>query len=222
MVQREIFITADLIARDRRDSWPNLFDAPDQIRRFATGTTMYDISPLDQVRLWQGPFIGALWNYGEGPRPWTCPEALRDPPAGFSIEGMQDSPATGGMASYYYSAALFTDPALWAPAATAARAAPKPFARRVGVHEVWFPSSKVVFCETAAFHGNSRACYEPDSSALNIVCADGHGRAIRPADARPGLPYTYLHSPSFDFLAWPTGKPVPFCASAGGANGVDF
>ena len=202
-------------------SWPNLFrrDMRGEIQMFTTGTTQWGVYYFGQVALWQGSFVGVLWDEGDPAEVWTCPAVMR---TGWGLRGgreqLHEQQASGGIASYFYSPGLISEPAMWDPTDPTVRE-DRPGARRlVGVHEVRFPSRKASMAEVADFHGRSvRMAIEEDVDALNALFADGHAERSRAADATPGLPTRHMF-----WFDWGEVVRAPFLGTPWGAHGDDL
>lgn len=221
-VSQASVISAD---KQRAGVWNNVFvQCPEMVTGQGTatlsaGSTSFGINYLMQVKFWQGPLIGVLWDQGSSGDVWSCPEVFKAGRNGDGGNGYNTTPIAGAAASYYYSAALFTDPKLWDPANPRARRTPEQYGRGVGMHEVAQPSAKVAFAETADHHGNKSPCYSENVQFLNAAFADGHCKRVLPRNAKPALMYTF----EFErLLAWPNGIAVPFSSAAWGAQGSDF
>lgn len=218
---------ASVIAADKQRAgvWNNVFvQCPEMVTgpgtaTLSAGSSSYGINYLMQVRYWQGPLIGILWDPEAKADVWSCPEVYRSGRDDGGNNAYDHAPITAAAASYFYSAALFTDPKLWDPNNSKARQTPEQYCRAVGMHEVAQPSAKVAFAETADHHGNKAPCYAEGVQFLNAAFADGHCKRVLPRNAKPALIY------AFEFerlLGWPNGTAVPFSSAAWGAQGSDF
>ncbi|MDQ7013288.1 MAG: type II secretion system protein [Planctomycetota bacterium] len=200
--------------------WMNLFDSDMDASTFSfvAGQVEYETPYFGQVRLWPGGLIGTLWEEGDPAEVWTCPAVLRK---GYGLssgsEQLERQPADGGIASYFYSPGLFSDWKLWDPEEPGRLDDPDRFRRRVGVHEVRFPSRKASMAEVADFHGRRiLLASNPGISALSVLLCDGHVQRVRATDAAVTLPTRFM------FDVDPEPEVVPFLGTPYGVHGDDF
>ncbi len=207
-----------LVSGQARDTWANLFGPNDQSMTVETNDTSIGIDYYGQTRIWVGPFIGILWERGQGGRSLSCPAVYRRSPESANPDRprLYDSvPYVGAFNSYYYSAAFMSDPTLWDPNDASSRESPELFRRVVGVHEVTFPAQKVVMSEAADHHGDQATAWSANVKRLNVGFADAHCASLPKASAAPSL---HWRQP----IAWfPPDSTVPFSSPADGFRGRD-
>lgn len=207
-------------ATDNRGAWPNLFrdDLLAPFAEFNSGQITMRTNYWGQVRTWAGALIGTMWEEDTAATNWACPAVLR---TGWGASGGRDQfltqPIDGAIVSYFYSACLISDPALWDPADRTAWDRLESYRRLVGVHQVRHPARKVSLAENDDFHGNRvTGAEDPSTDALNSLFCDGHVERVRLYRATPPVPTAKLFDGDED-LEW-----VPFLGTPGGYLGSDL
>lgn len=191
------------------DCWPTLFQPGQVHRTFTVGTTVYGLSPFGQCVLWIGTIVGGdRWEYADTAQ-FSCPEVARGAADG---EGVSAS-----RLSYWYSSAMFTDPALWEPGKAARRENPNQWVRPVARAQVRHPSAKVVLAESSARHGNLAPLWSGECDRVQAGFADGHVLMRSPDRATAALSIRADYS----IYGLPDGITVPYSSAPGGANGRD-
>lgn len=215
----EVMKAHALASGENRGQWANAFRRGDESITFIVDDNWgVGLDYFDQTRAWIAPLFEYVWSFGESGEAVTCPAIYnRSNPYIADTDVYVRSGYPGARASYYYSTALFSDPDLWDPAHPERRAAPAGFRRWVGVHEVTYPSAKVVMSEYAEYHGTGALSFEKDCRQVNSALADGHARRVDIPDAKGALPLTY-----YSEWVFPADAAVPFNSSPWGFRGADF
>lgn len=212
---------AALVAESNGGYWLNSF-----WRDLHAGSVWYSAGAMsfqllgyyNQVRAWPGAMIGVFWEEGDPAEVWTCPAVAKH---GYGLASgpgqLRTQPFDGATMSYYYSAALISDPKLWDPAHPERLDNPDAYRRRVGVHDVRSPARKAALAEYADYHGRRiLIADEPGVESLNTLFCDGHAARVRIADTTPPLATRRM----FDYD--PDDDRVPFLGTPFGSEGDDL
>ena len=202
-------------AANGRDLWPNDYTPATTMVdwRFANVSFGGSSTTLIQSSVWIGPLLTrGVYDPAQAPGDFTCPDLQRVAPSTPAIEGP--------IHSYASSAAMFTAPELWNPDVPRP-VDPEAYRRSIAMHEVLFPSRKVVMSEQFAAHSSGEFIGKAGLSAGamgNAAFADGHAESVAPAAASPALP-----APWYSFGPGLTAPiAMPFSAAAGGCRGRDY
>lgn len=201
-------------AGDSRGAWPNAFGRATTMVTWTLGSTQYDAhSAFSQVWLWCAPLVEAgMLDIATEMRGVSCPVvAERLGPA------LARNPQNAAIQSYAYSPAFLSSPDLWDPERPERRREPEPYRTTVTMASVAFPSGKVAVFEWAEHHGSSRVVTPDLHLRVNASFADGHVRAVSPAQAQKPLefPWSDLYGPG-------TPPALPFSSSPWGSAGRDY
>ncbi len=204
-----------LHARDNAGYWPNAFrDAMDETYKFFHGSrgNAWLTSYWAQVRTWSTALIGTYFDAGDPAAVWTCPEVRRSAPRGYA-----DAPFLAAMSSYYESATLISDNALWDPDDRTAMRYIDEHRRRVPLSAVVFPSAKATIAEIADYHApNPRIASDPLVAHLNTLLADGSATRVPIARVVPSLETRNMFHSDGVFYS------IPFVGTPHGVAGLDL
>ncbi len=204
-----------LHARDNGGYWPNAFrDAMNETYKFFEGTrgNAWMSSYWAQVRTWSMALIGTYFDAGDPTAAWTCPQVRRSAPRGFA-----DAPFLGAMTSYYESATLISDNALWDPDDRSAMDFIDEHRRRVPLSAITFPSSKGTLAEVADYHTRDpRIASDPLVEHLNTLFADGSAARLSMTRVVPSLEVKNMFHSDGIFYS------IPFVGTPAGAAGIDL
>jgi prepilin-type N-terminal cleavage/methylation domain-containing protein len=220
---RSLGQSSALYSVDHGDLLPSVLGRDADAAEFTSGETSWAmLHPLVVIDMWGAalePYIdGAdrdnrVWRCAAMPR-WYSEWISRWDATG---HGLNSTPYGSAQMSYYYSAALASEPMLWTPRFPRTVQAMRQFSRPVGTWEVAFPSAKVMLAERRDFHGKGAWCYDDAPGKLAVVMVDGSCRRVNKADCAPALEVEFID----EYSGFNTKGPVPFCASEGGFLGRD-
>jgi prepilin-type N-terminal cleavage/methylation domain-containing protein len=213
-----------LYSLDHGDLLPSVLGRDADAAEFTSGETNWAmLHPLVVIDMWGAALAAYIDGADRNYRVWSCaamPRWYREMMSYWDTIGysLNSTPYGAGQMSYYYSAALVTEPSLWSPRFPRTIQIMRQLSRPVGAWEVAFPSGKVMLSECRDFHGTGAWCYDDAAGKLVVVMVDGSSRRISKSDLAPPLEVE-----SIDELSnFATRGPVPFCASEGGFLGRDL
>ncbi|MEM1330307.1 MAG: type II secretion system protein [Planctomycetota bacterium] len=214
-------------SRDHDDYWPTTAGIQDQriaVMRFPTFQLSYWRQYADiETYHWAAPISSRMPDRGLGmDQFFACPAVLSNRDGTLRSDSRGLFPQRAAAQSYIYSPALISDAALWDPDRPELRATSKAsegYWRAVRVHEVAFPSQKVVLREVWDRHGSMRRADDPLCEGTNVLAADGHV-AYRTTD---GFEAPVLWQAQENFYGeGPLAGPMPGVTTAHGSRGIDL
>lgn len=218
---RQIMVMHATASGSNKDRWANDLEPDTLLAHWVFGDTDAAAdATLEQTYYWLGPLstLGMVSRF-EDPQGLSCPIALHN-----EQDRLDPNWQFGPLASYYYSAAMFTRADLWDPDVPGARRHPDDFRKSVGVHEVTFPAQKVVMSELMSYHGSGDRVGQPGNisrpQVVNVAFADGHVEPVDLSDAQAALAADWHEIR--DILNQRVPRTLPFSSSANGFRGRDF
>ncbi len=199
--------------------YANALQPGDLSCRWTLGSTLTVTGQtMDQTQQWLGPLAVGGWveRWLEDAR-YECPAAIRQ----LSADLIKNNPQAGAHYSYWYSPALFTSADLWDPEYPERREVPDRWRRSVGLHEVSFPSRKVLQFESGDHHGSGRflGTFGLGEGRTNVLCCDGHATTVDPYKCTAALevPWSRVTGPGVKIVG-----PLPFASAPHGYLGADW
>lgn len=206
--------------QQNRGRWPNALEPQSEYAHWVMGDTEIVTSrTMIQTHVWAGPMAAKRYVSADAAEivSFSCRAAMRRIPA----NDLLHNPQLYAMGSYYYSAALFTASEMWDPEYPERRARADDFRRSVGLHEVVFPSAKIAYFETGAYHGSGKRLgefFKVGEGRLNVLCTDGHALMVDPFAQEPPLSAPWSQFRTY----YPLTDLLPFSSSAWGFRGIDL